>query len=92
MATIYIPEPEAERDFAAVMAHVRAGAEVEIVDHGETVAVVSRPVKRPGRLLSEVIALMEARGSTATVDEDFARDIEAVIAAHPEPLDPPAWD
>jgi hypothetical protein len=35
---------------------------------------------------------MDARGSTATVDEDFARDVEAAIAAHREPLDPPAWD
>jgi antitoxin (DNA-binding transcriptional repressor) of toxin-antitoxin stability system len=92
MATIHIAESEASRDFAALMAHVRAGAEVVIENHGETIAVVSRPAKRPGRLLSEVIALMEAQGSTATVDEDFARDIEAAIAAHPEPLNPPAWD
>jgi antitoxin (DNA-binding transcriptional repressor) of toxin-antitoxin stability system len=92
MATIHIPEAEAARDFAALMAHVRAGADVAIEDHGETIAVISRPCRRPGLLLSEVIARMEARGSTATVDEDFARDIEAVIAEHREPLDPPAWD
>jgi len=74
------------------MAHVRAGAEVVIEDGGKTVAVVSSPTRRPGRRLSEIIALMEARGSTATVDEDFARDVEAAIAAHPEPLNPLAWD
>jgi hypothetical protein len=43
-------------------------------------------------MLSEVIALLEARGSTVTVDEDFARDVEAAIEAHREPMDPPAWD
>jgi hypothetical protein len=74
------------------MASVRAGAEVMIEDQGETIAVVSRPMKRPGRLLSEVIALLEAQGSTATVDEGFARDVEAAIAAHREPLEAPAWD
>jgi len=92
MATIHIPEAEAERNFVSIMAHVRAGAEVVIEDGGKTVAVVSSPTRRPGRRLSEIIALMEARGSTATVDEDFARDVEAAIAAHPEPLNPLAWD
>jgi antitoxin (DNA-binding transcriptional repressor) of toxin-antitoxin stability system len=92
MQTIHIPEAEAARNFSALMAHIRAGSEVVIEDHGETVAVVSRPAKRPGKLLSEVIALMEAQNSTAIVDEDFARDIESVIAEHREPLDPPAWD
>jgi hypothetical protein len=30
--------------------------------------------------------------STATSDADFANDVEAAIAAHREPLEPPAWD
>jgi hypothetical protein len=42
--------------------------------------------------LSESIALAEARGSTATLDQDFARDLEAVIDSHRDPLNPPAWD
>jgi antitoxin (DNA-binding transcriptional repressor) of toxin-antitoxin stability system len=92
MATIHIPEADAARDFTSLMAHVNAGSEVVIERDAQPVAIVRPPVKLPGRLLSEVIALMEARGSTATVDEDFARDVEAAIAAHPEPLDPPAWD
>ena len=92
MAIIHIPEAEAARNFAAVMSHVRAGADVVIEDHGESVAIVSSPTKRPGRRLSEIIALMEAQGSTAAVDEDFARDVEAAIASHREPLDSPAWD
>jgi antitoxin (DNA-binding transcriptional repressor) of toxin-antitoxin stability system len=92
MATIHIPEAEAARNFAAVISHVRAGGDVAIEDHGETVAIVSRPTRRPGMLLSEAIARAEARGSTATIDEDFARDVAAAIEAHREPLDPPAWD
>ena len=37
------------------------------------------------------IALLPA-DSTATIDPDFAKDVEAAIAAHREPLEPPAWD
>lgn len=92
MATIHIPEAEAASNFAAVMAHVRAGSDVAIEDHGETVALISRPVKRPGRLLSEAIALAEARGSTATLDGGFERDLMEFIDSHREPLEPPAWD
>lgn len=92
MATIHIPEAEAARDFAAVMSHVRAGEEVIIERDSRPVAIVRPPASRPGRLLSEAIALAEARGSTATIDEEFARDVAAAIEAHREPLDPPTWD
>jgi hypothetical protein len=30
--------------------------------------------------------------SPAVIDEDFARDVEEAVAAHREPLNPPAWD
>jgi hypothetical protein len=30
--------------------------------------------------------------STATIDPDFARDVDAAIAAHREALEPPQWD
>jgi hypothetical protein len=30
--------------------------------------------------------------SPATIDEDFPRDVEEAVAAHREPLNPPAWD
>ena len=92
MATIHISEAEAVRDFAAVLARVRTGAEIMIEDENRIVAVLHPPAKGPGILLSEAIARAEARGSTATVDEDFARDVEAAILSHREPLDPPAWD
>ena len=46
------------------------------------------PVRRK---ISECILLMPA-DSTATIDPDFAKDVEAAIAAHREPLEPPSWD
>ena len=94
MATIRISEAEAIRDFAGLMAHVRLGAEV-VIENDERAAAVVRPATPsagPGRLLSEMIAAAESRGSTAVIDEDFASDVAAAIAAHREPLDPPAWD
>jgi len=89
---IHISEEEAARNFADVLARVRAGAEI-VIDGHEPVVVSTRPSKRePGRLLSESIALAEAHGSTVTLDGDFARDLEAIINSHREPLNPPAWD
>jgi antitoxin (DNA-binding transcriptional repressor) of toxin-antitoxin stability system len=89
---VHISEAEAANNFADVLARVRAGIEV-VIDGREPVVVAVRPAKsQPGRLLSESIALAEAHGSTVTLDGDFARDLEAVINSHREPLDPPAWD
>jgi antitoxin (DNA-binding transcriptional repressor) of toxin-antitoxin stability system len=89
---IHISEAEAASNFADVLARVRAGAEV-VIDGHEPVVVSVRPSKaEPGRLLSESIALAEAHGSTVTLDGDFARDLEAIINGHREPLNPPAWD
>ena len=42
-------------------------------------------------LVSEILALIP-RGSTATIDEDFAADLEAAIASHREPLNGSQWD
>ena len=93
MATIHISEAEAARDFAGLMAHVRLGAEIVIEFETRAVAVVRPAVPAgPGRQLSEVIAAAETRGSSALLDGSFARDLEAVVNSHPEPLNPPAWD
>jgi len=42
--------------------------------------------------MDECIALAEAGGSNATLDEGFANDLEDIINSHREPLAPPAWD
>jgi antitoxin (DNA-binding transcriptional repressor) of toxin-antitoxin stability system len=89
---IHISEEEAARDFAGLLARVRAGAEVVIESKSGKlpVAVIHSPVP-PRRTISECIALLPA-DSTAVMDADFARDVEAAIESHREPLDPPAWD
>jgi hypothetical protein len=89
MATIHIPEAEAFRNFAALMASVRAGDEVFI--EGELApAVVWRVAdERPLRRLSESLRLAREHASTATLDSGFAPDLEAVIESHSEPLENP---
>ena len=90
MATFHISEIEAARDFAALLARVRAGAEVVIESNATPVAVLRMTVP-PRRSIEECIALLPA-DSDATIDEDFAGDVAAAVAAHREALNPPAWD
>jgi antitoxin (DNA-binding transcriptional repressor) of toxin-antitoxin stability system len=89
---IHISEADAARDFAELLARVRAGAEVVI--ESETgklpVAVIHAPAP-PLRRISECIALLP-QDSTAVMDPDFAKDVEAAIESHREPLEPPARD
>jgi hypothetical protein len=42
-------------------------------------------------MISEVIAALEARGSNAIIDDDFARDVEEGITMHRDPWNPPSW-
>ena len=88
---IRISEAEAARDFASLLARVRAGAEIIIDDDTRPVAVV-RPVEPHVRLLSESLRLAREHRSTATLDEEFGKDVEAAIESHREPLNPPVWD
>src|SRR5205085_8914719 len=90
---IHISEAEAATtNVATLLAHVRDGAEVIIENGTRPVAVLRSAEPQPGRLLSESIALAESRGSTATLDGDFARDLEQIVNGHCKPLNPPAWD
>ncbi len=86
---IHISELEAAGNFAALLARVRAGAEVVIEHDAQPVAVVSPPAP-VRRTISECIALLP-EDSTATIDADFAKDVEAAIESHREPLDSSAW-
>jgi antitoxin (DNA-binding transcriptional repressor) of toxin-antitoxin stability system len=88
---IHISEAEAASDFASLLARIRAGAEVVIEHDARPVAVVL-PAEPSVRLLSESLRLAREHGSRATLDEDFAKDVEAAIERHREPLTPPAWD
>ncbi len=87
---IHISDAEATSDFGAVLERVSRGEEVIIENNARPVAVVG-PAAPPRRTISECIALLP-ENSTATIDPDFAKDVELAIESHREPLDPPAWD
>jgi len=95
MDTIHISEDEAARDFAGLMARVRAGAEILIENAGSPPVVVRVAENPRGRLLSESIAIAEARtkerGYAAVMDPDFAADIEERVRNR-KPRDTSAWD
>jgi antitoxin (DNA-binding transcriptional repressor) of toxin-antitoxin stability system len=91
MVQVHMTEAEAARDFHAVLERVREGAEVVIEEGHRPVAVIRTPAPA-GRMISEVIADLKTRGSNATMDEDFARDIDEGLKANLEPWNPPSWD
>jgi len=88
---IHISDKEAANDFSSLLDRVRKGAEIVIEHDARPVAVV-RPAEPHVRLLSESLRLAREHGSSATMDADFAKDVEAAIESHREPLDPPARD
>jgi antitoxin (DNA-binding transcriptional repressor) of toxin-antitoxin stability system len=94
---IHISEADAEKDFGSVLARVREGAEVVIDGEagGPAIAVVRPAKERPGRLLSESIALAEAHarelGHEPTIDPEFAADLEEIIRNR-KPREPSEWD
>ena len=87
---VHISEAEAARNFAEVLARVRAGVEVVIESGSLPVAVMHAPVP-PHRTISKCLELLP-ENSTAVMDADFAKDVEATIESHREPLEPPAWE
>ena len=87
---IHISEAEAASDFPGLLARVRAGAEVVIENGKLPVAVVHAPLPER-RTIAECIVLLP-ENSSATIDADFAKDVEAAVNSHPEPLTPPTWE
>ena len=87
---LHISEGDLTKDMRSILQRVQAGTEVIIERDAQPVAVI-RPVEPKRRKISECIALLSAE-STATIDLEFAMDVEAAIAAHREPLEAPVWD
>jgi hypothetical protein len=78
-----ISEEEAARNFASLRARVREGTEFVIGSvSGNLPAAVLRPAELHVRLLSESLRLAKEHASTATLDGNFARDLEAAINSH----------
>ena len=90
MERVYMTEAEVASDFAAVLERLKQGAEVVVEQDHRPVAVIS-PVRGPGRPFDECIALAKAHGSGATLDEEYAADLEEIIASR-QPLDTSVWD
>jgi antitoxin (DNA-binding transcriptional repressor) of toxin-antitoxin stability system len=88
---VHLSQAEAIRDIAAILERVERGAEV-FVEKDRRPTIVIQPAPRPGRLLSECIALAKSLGSTVTLDEDFGKDLEEIIQSRREPLDLSRWD
>ena len=88
-------EAELARDLHAVLAKVQQGVDVVIEqDHRPIAVLKSSSPSRPGRKLSECIALAQAYeaklGYAPIPDEDFASDVQAGIDARRDSLEPPA--
>jgi antitoxin (DNA-binding transcriptional repressor) of toxin-antitoxin stability system len=88
---IHISEKEAvATNVETLLAHVRAGTKV-IIENGARPVAVLHPAEPVHRTISECIALLPA-DSTATIDPYFAKDVEAAVESHREPLSAPEWD
>jgi antitoxin (DNA-binding transcriptional repressor) of toxin-antitoxin stability system len=93
---IHLSEKEAAAtDVAKLLAHVRAGAEVVIVNGERPFAVLHAAEPVPGRPISESIALAEAHanelGYEPTMDPDFAADLEEIINSR-KPRNVATWE
>ena len=91
MATVHMTESEVASDLHAVLAKVQQGVEVIVEQNHQPVAVIRSPLVK-GRLLSECIALAEARSTTAVLDEGFMKDVVQGIAERSKPWNPPSWE
>jgi antitoxin (DNA-binding transcriptional repressor) of toxin-antitoxin stability system len=91
MATVHMTEAEVARDLHSVLAKVRQGVEVVIEQDHQPVAVIRSPLAK-GRLLSECIALAEARGTTAILDDGYMNDVAEGIEERSKPWNPQSWE
>ena len=77
-------QSEVTHNFDAVLARLREGAEV-VVEQAQMPGAVIRLPRRSGRPISECIASARASASAATLDEEFAQDVNAGIESRQQP-------
>jgi hypothetical protein len=82
MATVRITEAELARDVRGVLDKVQQGSGViiEKKDH-QPLAVISAP-HRSGRPITDILQDARQRNLTVTLDGDFGKDLEEIIANH----------
>jgi prevent-host-death family protein len=90
MEPLHISEADLAKNIGAILQRVQTGGEVIVERNAQPLAVI-RPAEPVRRRISECIAMLPA-DSTATIDPGFAKDVEAAIESHHEPLEPPSWD
>ena len=81
---MHISEGDLAKDIRSILQRVETGTEI-IIERDQRPVAIMRAVEPLRRKISECIALMPA-DSTATIDPDFAKDVETAISAHREPL------
>ena len=64
MAIVHMSEAALARDLHGVLARAQQGVEVIIEQNNRAVAIL-KPSQTAGRMISEIIANLKARGSTA---------------------------
>jgi antitoxin (DNA-binding transcriptional repressor) of toxin-antitoxin stability system len=83
MAVIHISEAEAAQNFGEVIAKARAGEHVVIHSYGAAFSVTPfREKLNKPRLITDVLADLEARGSKALLSVGFAEAVDDGIRAH----------
>jgi len=97
MATVHMSEAEVARDLHAALAKVLQGVEIVIEqDHRPVAVLTARALARPGRKLSDCIAMArdyEAKLGFAPIpDAEFERDVQAGIDGRRDSIESPAWD
>jgi len=91
MAVLHMTEAELVHNIADVIRQVRLGCEI-VVEEGNRPVAVIKPSQPVGRMISDVIADLQARASNVVMDEGFARDVEEGIKARQQPWTPPSRD
>jgi len=92
MTTLRITEAQLAQDVHAVLEKVGQGSEIVIErDDHRPIAIIRAP-NRSGRPIAEVLREARERNSTVTLDDDFGKDLDEVIASHNTQWNPPSWD
>ena len=91
MAEVHITEDELVRDPKGVLAQVQQGIEV-IVEHDHRPVAIIRLPYRSGRPISGIVRQAKEHNSTVTLDAEFGKDLEAIIASHQQPWNSPSWE
>lgn len=89
--TVRISEADLARNVHSVLERVQQGSEVIVERNDQPVAVIRSP-HCSGRPIVDILREARQRNSRVTLDRDFAKDLDDVIANHGQAWNPPSWD